>query len=399
MAAVGMKRLLKTLAVGGFSALILGCPIADLALKTTIKSLAAPPNVGSLKIITPASKTFALTWVDPSDKDIDHIEISFATPFASNPPPAAVNVAVGVQHATVTVPLNGVWYFITVKTVDKAGNKSPGITPVNLFNNNAKTLPYTSGLPQYELVYTVTGGSLPGTQTAYYTFQYSGGSSGNLTQQSYYTGTYGGAATLQSHQAYQYDSSGNVTRENFYSDSPTPNTLSYYYVYTYDGNGNQTQWSEYSSGGVQSWYYTYQYDANGNLTTETYYSSPGVIDSTQTYTYDQNYHVVSLVYTNYTNSSYDSTTTVAWDPATNFPSTISFGGSTITFTVSPGLLTETMSGGSTSTVQFNSYGLETKDTGSSYYATYNYDIDGNKTDYVNYNSGTANEHETWPAYY
>lgn len=423
MAAVTIKRLFRPLVLAGIAAIIVGCPM-DLALKTTIKGLAAPPDVGSPKMISPASKTFQLSWVDPSDKDIDHIELSFVTPFATNTPPANINVAVGVQKATVNVPLNGVWYFITIKTVDKAGNKSPGKTPVNFFSNifgTSKTVYFTSGLPVYQQYYSVSGGVLPGTPSGYYAYTYSGGNSGNRTNSSYYyPGTYP-SGTLYSHDAYTYDSNGNMTKDAYYYDTP-PNTLQYYYVYTYDTNGNMTAQGNYSSTGVEGYNSTYSYDSNGNLTSVQQYSSPGVETSTDTFSYDQNNRLVTVVFTDLTNSANSGSYTITWNSTTNFPSKIVIASSgiseTLTYTVTQTSFTQTSSyststysSNSTYTQNFNSYGLEVQDTSNGSYTssgttttysdtyTYNYDINGNKTDEVDYYNGTANSHYTWPQYY
>jgi hypothetical protein len=394
----------------------------DLALTTTIKGLAAPPDVGSPKMISPASKTFQLSWVDPSDKDIDHIELSFATPFATNAPPANINVAVGVQKATVNVPLNGVWYFITIKTVDKAGNKSPGKTPINFFSNilgNSKTVYFTSGLPVYEQYYSVSGGVLPGTPSSYYAYTYSGGSGGNLTNASDYTGTYP-SGTLYAYDAYTYDANGNMTKDAYYYGSPP--VLQNYYVYTYDSNGNQTSQGNYSSTSVEGNNSTYSYDSNGNLTSIANYSSPGVETSVDTLSYDQNNRLVKIVFTDLTNSANDGSYTITWSSTTSFPTqlSLSLGGTTatITYTVTQTSITtaesyssSTYSSSYSDSQNFNSYGLEVQevDNGSytssgttttyNYTYNYNYDINGNRTDEVYYYNGTANGHYTWPQYY
>lgn len=407
-----IKRLLKLPVIAVVAATLFSCPM-DLSLKNAIKGLAAPPDVSSLKIISPASKTFQLSWIDPADKDIDHIEISFSTPFATNPPPAAVNVAVGVQKATVNVPLNGVGYFIRVKTVDKAGNKSPGKTPINL-NNLWSTLLSTSGLAAYMQVYNISGG-LPGTPSWYIAYTYSGGTSGNQTISAQYNGAYPNG-TLGFHDVFTYDANGNMTKDASYSDSPTPNTLQDYWIYTYDPNGNLTQRANYDSSSVEGSNQTLTYDSTGRLTSAVYYSSPGVESWSSTYYYDQDNRVVKEVHTDAVTPSNNYTNTYTWNSATGFPAQMTESGGTsgtATYTVTQSSLSVTSSFSSyndTFVQNFNSYGLEVQDvesqsgiSGGTPYSwsseiDYNYDINGNKIDTVSYWNGTLNEHDTYQYY-
>ncbi len=215
MAAVTLKKLIRPLMVAGIAAVIVGCPM-DLALKTTIKGLAAPPNVSSLKVTKGASNQFILRWVDPSDKDVDHIEIDFKTPLSSNQPPTPVTVATGVQTATVTVPFNNVQYILTVKSVDKAGNKSPGAiySPMSFFTavNSAlgtpiPLLPTTSAPPKYKVTFTTY--PPPGSDSAEADYTY--GANGITTETDYYFPA--AVKTEDYYTNYSYDGHGNLIRQ------------------------------------------------------------------------------------------------------------------------------------------------------------------------------------------
>jgi chitodextrinase len=87
----------------------------------------APAEVTNLSA-TPGDGKVALSWTDPSDSDLDHIEITWS-PTDGNTQPKIVSA--GTESATVTGLTNGNEYTATVKTVDGAGNTSAGIT-INL---------------------------------------------------------------------------------------------------------------------------------------------------------------------------------------------------------------------------------------------------------------------------
>ena len=79
-----------------------------------------------------ASQTVTVTWVDPTDNvGVNHIEIDVkehisGTAFTGSP----FSVAVATQTKDITGLTTGTMYDFTVKGVDAAGNKSPGITTV-----------------------------------------------------------------------------------------------------------------------------------------------------------------------------------------------------------------------------------------------------------------------------
>jgi predicted phage tail protein len=82
-----------------------------------------PGAVGSLTG-TPGSGEVSLFWTDPTDADLDHIEITFSPAAAGLIQP--ITVAKGTGTRIVTGLTNGTAYTFTVKAVDAAGNKSSG---------------------------------------------------------------------------------------------------------------------------------------------------------------------------------------------------------------------------------------------------------------------------------
>jgi hypothetical protein len=82
----------------------------------------APAEVSNLSAASSTGQVI-LTWIDPTDADLDHIEITW-TPDGASP----VTVAPETQTKTVTGLDNGMEYTFTVKAVDTAGNKSAGET-------------------------------------------------------------------------------------------------------------------------------------------------------------------------------------------------------------------------------------------------------------------------------
>lgn len=66
-----------------------------------------------------------LTWTDPADEDFNLVEISYSE--GGNP----VQVRRGVQTATIRNLTNGTAYTFTLRTLDRNGNRSAGITTVS----------------------------------------------------------------------------------------------------------------------------------------------------------------------------------------------------------------------------------------------------------------------------
>lgn len=394
-----MKNLVRALAVGGFAGLFfLSCQL-NLPLKAIIKGLAFP-NPTNVKITTPGDKTFKISWVDPADKDVDHIEISFNTPFATISPPPSQNVSLGVQKQTVNVPLNNVWYLITVKAVYKSGDKSVGITPFNIFNNQ---LPYTQRNKLTEDYYYQPASASPsshGINDSGTTYTYnSDGTLATTTSYSYSTGS----AVQSGHATYTY-TNGRLQREDHYNDPGSTNSS--YTTYQYDFQGNMTQQSTFYWNGVSAFYLsynvTYQYDSSGNQTAVySYdYNSSGTLTYSygQGFQYDVNGHVVKEIeYDGSGNTQF--VFAIDWDPSTNFPSKFSFYDASGTLT---GYETITVAPGSLSFIEynasgvqtgagsnnFNSFGLETSSSsaGSTSSDTWNYDIDGNITKQIYYSA-------------
>ena len=77
-----------------------------------------------------------LTWTDPVDMDLDHVEISW-TPTQGNPS-SPQQISRGVQTLTIT-GLVGTTYTFTAIGVDRVGNRSSGVRingrPINLLTN------------------------------------------------------------------------------------------------------------------------------------------------------------------------------------------------------------------------------------------------------------------------
>jgi hypothetical protein len=111
-----------------------------------------PVDVSSLNG-TPGDGQVTLTWTNPADADLDHVEITW-TPDGISP----VSVPKGTLTKTITGLTNGTAYTFTVKAVDTAGNKSGGVssaalTPLAPTGNITVTF---TGLPEDQDI-TLTG--------------------------------------------------------------------------------------------------------------------------------------------------------------------------------------------------------------------------------------------------
>jgi YD repeat-containing protein len=304
-------NLMKLIGVAGVAVTLVGCP--EMALKGVIRALAQPGNIASLKVSQGASNQFLLKWVDPSDADVDHIEISLKCPMSSDAPPAPVNVPVGVQSATVTVPFNNVQYAITVRSVDKAGNKSPGsvYSPISfmtafqtLFGSSPVSfLPSAQKPAKFKFTYTafplsaatseiaylydsitgnlttLTNSSPPGTTTSSSTYTYDG--RGNLTRQN----NLNSLGTMTNYYTYTYDSNNNQLTNSYYN---TPTTLYSQDQYQYDANGNQVRDTYYDSSLTEQYHWLNQYDSNGRLVSGGEYAPDGTPNYVYTVQWDQN---------------------------------------------------------------------------------------------------------------
>jgi formylglycine-generating enzyme required for sulfatase activity len=89
----------------------------------TLEDTTPPANVSGLSGTPgPGDGEVTLTWTDPADVDLDHIEISFTPVVGTQPIP----VNNGMQTKTISGLTNGTEYTFTVKAVDTAGKKSDG---------------------------------------------------------------------------------------------------------------------------------------------------------------------------------------------------------------------------------------------------------------------------------
>jgi YD repeat-containing protein len=317
-------NLVKMIGVAGVALTLAGCP--ELALKGVIRGLASPGNPGSVKVSKGASSQFLVRWVDPADKDVDHIEISLRSPLASDAPPAPVEVPVGVQAATVTVPYNNVQYIVTVRSVDKAGNKSPGsvYSPMSwqtaissIFGTPVLLLPTAQNPPKTMLTYT----AYPLTSAAYSTdYTYT---NGLLTLQARTTLP----STSDGQSTFTYDSRGNLIRQNDYDTTDT--YIADYYSYTYDSNNNQLT-KTYSSGGSAiispslNSQDQYQYDASGNVIEDDQYDNTLAKTGYITYQYDQNGRLTGGAIYGLSSGVFvvQDTFTGTWDSNTGYPASL-----------------------------------------------------------------------------
>jgi uncharacterized Fe-S center protein/chitodextrinase len=83
----------------------------------------APAEITNLTGV-PGDGQITLTWTDPTDNDFSKVEITYS------PNNATVDVAKGAQSAIVRGLTNGTPYTFTLKTIDKSGNKSSGVTSI-----------------------------------------------------------------------------------------------------------------------------------------------------------------------------------------------------------------------------------------------------------------------------
>jgi hypothetical protein len=105
-------------------AALLGCdmPVLNNNLREPFVTQ-IPGEVRSLSVV-PGAKQATLSWIEPTDTDFDHTEISFS---AGNKPIEVLPLLPkGVHEFTIEYLDYGLTYAITVKLVDTNGNKSLG---------------------------------------------------------------------------------------------------------------------------------------------------------------------------------------------------------------------------------------------------------------------------------
>jgi titin len=88
-----------------------------------------PADVTSLDG-TPGNAEVTLTWMDPADGDLDHIEITFSPAVGSITQP--ISIANGTQTTTISGLTNKTAYTFTVNTVYTLGNKNAGVTTASI---------------------------------------------------------------------------------------------------------------------------------------------------------------------------------------------------------------------------------------------------------------------------
>jgi uncharacterized repeat protein (TIGR02543 family) len=82
-----------------------------------------PPRAVSSLSAAAGDQEVVLTWTDPSDADLDHIEVGWQP--GSD---ARENVSAGSQSYTITGLTNGTEYTFTVWAIDTAGNESTSVS-------------------------------------------------------------------------------------------------------------------------------------------------------------------------------------------------------------------------------------------------------------------------------
>jgi hypothetical protein len=298
-----------------------------------------------------------------------------------------VTVPVGTQAATVTVPFNNVQYIMTVKAVDKAGNKSAGViyAPITIGTSTTLTLPYTQApaktYKQYTTPFTLGSGTLQSGDQ--YTYD---PTSGLVTEDDY---NYYLPTPYQTRTTYAYNADGTVSKQTY--EDPL-GTVYYYYTYTYDSKGTlQVKSTVYPASPSSNYSDIYEYDANGNMTKDTEKDSGGNLINSISYTYDSFGRWTSWNYS-YTGGSFSYK--FEYDATTNLPSKLTFLDSTgavvetLTWQFASGVLTQgaydntnAFINGTTSS--FNSHGLLTSQAdldstkANTDLTTFGYDQDGN----------------------
>ncbi|MDR2444613.1 MAG: fibronectin type III domain-containing protein [Spirochaetaceae bacterium] len=84
-----------------------------------------PPGEVTTLIGNAGNEYVTLTWTNPEDVDFDHVVVTWAPEGAGKP---KISLGNGTGTITVSELTNNVEYTLTVKTVDKAGQKSEGKT-------------------------------------------------------------------------------------------------------------------------------------------------------------------------------------------------------------------------------------------------------------------------------
>lgn len=146
-----------------------------------------------------------------------------------------------------------------------------------------------------------------------YYIEYTYDENGNQTEKAFYTsqGEREGIWEL-----YCYDEKGDMVKSEFYREFEKFSTSTYtydenhnvlthrycyadgeeqwHYTFSYDRNGNKTEQTLTEKDGTVKW--TWQYDEKGNLLAEKHYEEDGNMDSSKVYTYDNGGRVTEYLY-------------------------------------------------------------------------------------------------------
>ncbi|MGM0674941.1 MAG: fibronectin type III domain-containing protein, partial [Spirochaetota bacterium] len=130
-----MNRLSKSMMISALIAAVLVFAACQNLLQTddddkgwdadTTPADTTPPGEVSSLTASAGDGEVALSWSDPPDGDLDHIEITWSPGDGESRPKP---VAAGAQETDITGLTNGTPYTFTVKTVDTSGNTSAGET-------------------------------------------------------------------------------------------------------------------------------------------------------------------------------------------------------------------------------------------------------------------------------
>ena len=116
-----MKRRVLLISVTAVLLLLTGCPSPTGDSGGGDSADTTPPAATSGLLANSGNGEINLSWTDPSDSDLDRIEITWSPGDGENQPKS---VSPGIEAATVTGLTNGTKYTFTVEAVDAAGNTS-----------------------------------------------------------------------------------------------------------------------------------------------------------------------------------------------------------------------------------------------------------------------------------
>ncbi|MDH5655271.1 MAG: DUF4959 domain-containing protein [Spirochaetia bacterium] len=112
------------------TALLLGALAAASAPAPAVPDTTAPAEVTGATLETTHGGSYdKVTWTDPTDADFDHVEVTFTDGGGTK---RTVTVAKGIEFYDANTIATGTIFkvgtTVTIKTVDKTGNKSTGVS-------------------------------------------------------------------------------------------------------------------------------------------------------------------------------------------------------------------------------------------------------------------------------